>query len=157
MLLSHQTVYTEGNVQAGGDMSARVIASKKSVSAKNDKSNPAARATATKKPAVKRGIAGAKVAAKAGTAAKAGVIGKPGKAKKVEKKVKVVRDSFTMPQSDYAKIAQFKEICLKNGMHVKKSEVLRAGLQALEKLNAAQLKKALAALEPIKTGRPKKS
>lgn len=142
-------------------MSARVIASKKSVPAKNDKPGTAARATATKKPAVKRVPAKVKVAAKPKAAAtKHGAIAKTGaigKARKAEKKVKVVRDSFTMPQADYAKIAQFKEICLKNGMHVKKSEVLRAGLHALEKLGAAQLKKALAALEPIKTGRPKSS
>jgi hypothetical protein len=72
-------------------------------------------------------------------------------------KVKVVRDSFTMPQGDYAKIAELKQACLKAGVHVKKSELLRAGLQALSKLNPAQLKRAVAQLEKIKTGRPKKT
>jgi hypothetical protein len=71
-------------------------------------------------------------------------------------KMKVVRDSFTMPQSDYAKIGEFKQLCLKNGLHAKKSELLRAGLHALGKLNAAQLKAALSGLEKIETGRPKK-
>jgi hypothetical protein len=77
------------------------------------------------------------------------------KTKKVNKK-KVVRDSFTMPQSEYQKIAEIKAICLKAKMHVKKSEVLRAGLKILAKLNATQLKRALSDLEKIKTGRPKK-
>lgn len=75
---------------------------------------------------------------------------------KKEPKVKIVRDSFTMPQSEYQKIAEIKEICLEAGLPVKKSEVLRAGLKALAKLNAVQLKRALTGLAKIKTGRPKK-
>ncbi|HUW25525.1 MAG TPA: hypothetical protein VMW07_03245 [Gallionella sp.] len=75
---------------------------------------------------------------------------------KKEAKVKIVRDSFTMPQNEYQKIAEIKEACLEAGLQVKKSEVLRAGLKVLAGLNAAQLKRALAGLEKIKTGRPKK-
>lgn len=75
---------------------------------------------------------------------------------KKEHKKKVVRDSFTMPESEYSKIAEIKAICLKAKMHVKKSEVLRAGLKLLAELNAAQLKNALGSLEKIKTGRPQK-
>jgi len=115
-----------------------------------------AKASAKKMPAKKaavltklidkaRGKSGVKVAAK--QAAK-----KP----KKEHKKKVVRDSFTMPQNEYAKIAEIKAICLKSKMHVKKSEVLRAGLIVLAKLNAAQLKQTLGSLEKIKTGRPHK-
>src|SRR3972149_6814459 len=70
---------------------------------------------------------------------------------KKEHKKKVVRDSFTMPQSEYQKIAEIKDICLKAGLHVKKSEVLRAGLKALCKQNAAQLKQSLLGLEKIRT------
>jgi hypothetical protein len=77
------------------------------------------------------------------------------KAKKEHKK-KVIRDSFTMPQNEYAKIAEIKAICQKSKMHVKKSEVLRAGLIMLAALNAAQLKQKLGSLEKIKTGRPHK-
>jgi hypothetical protein len=72
------------------------------------------------------------------------------------KKIKVVRDSFTMPESEYQKINDIKEACLKAGRHVKKSEVLRAGLQALVNMDEAQLQAALAGLETIRTGRPKK-
>lgn len=77
------------------------------------------------------------------------------KAKKNHKE-KVVRDSFTMPRSEYRKISEIKEICLKAGMHVKKSEVLRAGLKALCEKTDAQLKLSLGSLEKIQTGRPKK-
>jgi hypothetical protein len=73
-----------------------------------------------------------------------------------ESKVKVVRDSFTMPQDEYLKIAEIKEAALQAGVPVKKSEVLRAGLKALVAMSPAQLKRALAGLEKIKTGRPKK-
>jgi len=61
-----------------------------------------------------------------------------------------------MPQNEYAKIAEIKETCLKAGMPVKKSEVLRAGLKALASLKVTQLRRALADVEKIKTGRPKK-
>jgi len=101
---------------------------------------------------IKPAISNAKTASKK-------VIQKPQKShkKKVsEKKEKVVRDSFTMPKSDYALIAELKESAIKNGLHVKKSELLRAGLRLLAKSNAAQLKRAVATLEKIKTGRPKK-
>jgi len=103
---------------------------------------PAKRAPIRAKPAVK---------------AKAGVVPEPiDKKSKKEHKVKVVRDSFTMPQSEYLQIAEIKGICLEAKMHVKKSEVLRAGLKVLAALNAVQLKRALGGLEKIKTGRPKK-
>lgn len=77
-------------------------------------------------------------------------------AKKHKHKIKVVRDSFTMPEKEYARIARIKEVCAKAKMHVKKSEVLRAGLVLLAELNPAQLKRALGSLEKIKTGRPRK-
>lgn len=76
---------------------------------------------------------------------------------KKEGKIKVVRDSFTMPQAEYLKIAEIKALCLKGGLQVKKSEVLRAGLIALSSLSAAQVKRALAGVEKIKAGRPKKN
>jgi hypothetical protein len=77
------------------------------------------------------------------------------KAKKSSKE-KVVRDSFTMPQNDYIKISELKQVCLKAGLQVKKSELLRAGLHALGKLSIAQLKQTIMQMEQIKTGRPKK-
>jgi hypothetical protein len=82
--------------------------------------------------------------------------GKPEKSVKTAKKPKVVRDSFTMPQSEYQKIGQIKALCLKAGLQVKKSEVLRAGVIALCSMSDSQLAKALGSLDKIKTGRPNK-
>lgn len=79
-------------------------------------------------------------------------------AKKTKKtpKVEMMRVSFTMPKTEYRKIAEIKEACLKAGLHVKKSAVLLAGLKVLGGMNAAQLKRAVAGLEKIKTVHPKK-
>lgn len=79
-----------------------------------------------------------------------------GKAKRA-KKVKVVRDSFTMPETDYQRIASLKRKCLDAGVAVKKSELLRAGLQLLESVPSKRLLAAISALETVKTGRPAKS
>ena len=82
---------------------------------------------------------------------------KPKKEKKSEDKIKVVRDSFTMPQEDYELITTIKQKALQFGLHVKKSELLRAGLHVLSKLNNTQLKQTMTSLEKIKTCRPKKT
>ncbi|MGF6758899.1 hypothetical protein P3T16_006327 [Paraburkholderia sp. GAS42] len=72
------------------------------------------------------------------------------------KKEKVVRDSFTMPTSDYEKIAALKQKCLDAGVAVKKSELLRAGLLMLESAAPKRLLAAVSAVETVKTGRPTK-
>ncbi|MEM5424275.1 MULTISPECIES: hypothetical protein [Paraburkholderia] len=77
------------------------------------------------------------------------------KAKRV-KKDKVVRDSFTMPKTDYQRIALLKRKCLEAGVAVRKSELLRAGLQLLEAAPQKRLLAAIEALETVKTGRPAK-
>ncbi|AET88778.1 hypothetical protein BYI23_A009400 [Burkholderia sp. YI23] len=79
---------------------------------------------------------------------------KPEPKTKRAKKEKVVRDSFTMPKSDYAKIASLKEKCQKNGVRVKKSELLRAALAMLDAATEKRLVEAIKALETVKTGRP---
>lgn len=73
------------------------------------------------------------------------------------KKAKIVRDSFTMPEHDYARLAELKKKCLKAGVHVKKSELLRAGVLGLVMLPDAALLKTVEQLEKIKTGRPAKA
>lgn len=73
-----------------------------------------------------------------------------------QKKAKLVRDSFTMPESEYALLAQLKKACLGAGFEIKKSELLRIGVAQLAALDAKKLKAAQAALTPVKTGRPKK-
>jgi hypothetical protein len=89
---------------------------------------------------------------------------KPGKDRKEKKdkqekprkprKPKVVRDSFTMPEDDYARLVLLKKRCLDLGIPVKKSELLRAGLQALTAMKDAALVKVVESVEQIKTGRP---
>jgi len=81
--------------------------------------------------------------------------GKPAKEDKPPK-IKMVRDSFTMPENDYAQFAELKKRCLQAGLQVKKSELLRAGLAGLTKLTDAALTKAVKQVEIIKTGRPAK-
>lgn len=76
---------------------------------------------------------------------------------KKETKEKRVHDCFSMPKFEYQRIAEIKVACLKAGLHVKKSEVLRAGLKVLGEMNAAQLKRAVAGLENVKSVRPKKT
>jgi hypothetical protein len=84
------------------------------------------------------------------------VVASSTKQDKKYKKAKVVRDSFTMPEGDYARIAELKRTCLAGGVSVKKSELLRAGLLALAALAPANLLAAIGTLENVKTGRPVK-
>lgn len=67
---------------------------------------------------------------------------------------KVTRDSFTMPSTDYEKIGQLRAKCLKAGLSVTKSEIIRAGLHALERLSTENLREVIESLEKVKTGRP---
>lgn len=72
------------------------------------------------------------------------------------KKQKVIRDSFTIPESDYELIASIRQRCLNSATNATKSEVVRAGLQVLMSLNDDELLEAIARLEKVKTGRPGK-
>lgn len=79
-------------------------------------------------------------------------IAKPGKAKKV----KLVRDSYAMPESEYAQIGGLKKRLVALGKEFKKSELLRGGIAALVSLNDADLQAVMGRIERIKTGRPAK-
>ena len=120
------------------------------------KAPPKAQTAAKKKAAVTKEVPATKQAAPASeTAAQKAKRAKKELVKKeLEKKEKVVRDSFTMPKSDYAKIAALKQKCLDAGVSVKKSEVLRAGLLLLEGTTLENLLAAISAVETVKTGRP---
>lgn len=72
------------------------------------------------------------------------------------KKPKLVRDSFTIPKTEYAAIDALKNRAIGLGTSVKKSELLRAGLMLLQSLNDAGFKAALSAVPALKTGRPLK-
>jgi hypothetical protein len=77
---------------------------------------------------------------------------KPAKAKKI----KLVRDSYAMPEAEYARIGELKKRMSALGNEVKKSELLRGGIAALAALNDAELKAVMGRVERIKTGRPAK-
>lgn len=87
-----------------------------------------------------------------GKPVKAEKSGKPEKPAK-PKKAKLVRDSFAMPEHEYAQIAELKK---RLAGEVKKSELLRAGIAVLTALNDAELKAVMGHIERIKTGRPAK-
>ncbi len=70
------------------------------------------------------------------------------------KKPKLVRDSFTIPKSEFVAIDALKTRAIGLGTSVKKSELLRAGLMVLQGLSDAAYKAALTAVPTLKTGRP---
>ncbi len=67
---------------------------------------------------------------------------------------KVIRDSFTIPGNEYEVISQIKKRCMKAGVGANKSEVLRAGLAALDAMPDKELVKLFETLSRVKTGRP---
>ncbi|NHZ95143.1 hypothetical protein F2P46_05235 [Massilia sp. CCM 8734] len=76
-------------------------------------------------------------------------------AREKARKPKLVRDSFTMPEQEYAVLGQVKKACLKAGFEIKKSELLRIGVALISDLDIATLQKVLSSLPQLKTGRPK--
>jgi hypothetical protein len=80
---------------------------------------------------------------------------KPTKKDKPEK-VKMERDSFTMPKDEYAQLTLLKARLNSMGQPAKKSELLRAGIKLLAAMSDNTLKTTLAKIPVIKTGRPKK-
>ena len=108
-----------------------------------------------------------KAVAKPATKAKpvAKVIAKKANTKKSAKKdtkktkpekVKMERDSFTMPKDEYAQLTLLKARLTAMGQPAKKSELLRAGIKLLAAMSDNTLKTTLAKIPVIKTGRPNK-
>ncbi|CAN6134317.1 hypothetical protein MCETRH20_01119 [Methylophilaceae bacterium] len=123
----------------------KTVAVKAASSAAPSKKPVAAKAVASK-PAVSKPVAVKKVAA-----TKTPVV----KAPKAPK-LKMERDSFTMPKTEYAQFAVLKDRLVKLGQPAKKSELLRAGIMQLAAMTDAALKAAMAKVPTIKTGRPNK-
>lgn len=67
---------------------------------------------------------------------------------------KVIRDSFTIPGDEYELISRIKKRCMKAGVSANKSEILRAGLAALDSMPDRELAKLFQSLTKVKTGRP---
>ncbi len=66
---------------------------------------------------------------------------------------KVIRDSFTMPMTDYELIEPLKKRCMKAGISANKSELLRAGLRALTEMSDRDLLQLLERQVRVKPGR----
>lgn len=94
--------------------------------------------------------------ARAGRVAKAEKPEKPEKAEK-PRKPKLVRDSFTIPKGEYAVLQDLKQRAGRLGRPSKKSEVLRAGVQALAAMTDAAFLARVSAVPTVKTGRPAKA
>ena len=73
---------------------------------------------------------------------------------KAEQAEKVVRDSYTMPPGEYETISKVQKRCLKRGVVVNKSEVVRAGFAALDRMGDRELFELFQGLAKVKTGRP---
>jgi hypothetical protein len=72
------------------------------------------------------------------------------------KKLKLVRDSFTIPKQEYLILDNLKLRAADLKQPVKKGELLRAGIKALEAMTDKTLLAALKAVPVLKSGRPSK-
>ncbi len=107
------------------------------------------------KPAVKKAaVAPAKALSKPVKAAPV-----PAKVEKItkQKKPKLVRDSFTIPKTEYLVLDELKQRSIKLASPAKKSELLRAGIKALAAMSDTAFAAAMKVVPTIKTGRPAKN
>lgn len=143
------TPAVSGEVPAKTDKAVKPVKSAKTPAGKTEKVAKAAKAAKSDKPAK---------AGKSEKAEKHEKAAKPAKPEKVEKprKPKLVRDSYAMPELEYALIGELKKRLHVLGAPAKKSELLRGGIAALAALNDAELKAIMSRVERIKTGRPAK-
>ncbi len=135
---------------------AKKATAKKATAKKVVAKKPIAKKVNVKKAAVKKSVV-KKPSAKKGTepaAVRAPVVETVPPQK--SKKVKLVRDSFTMPGNEYQILQDLKKASLKAGIEVKKSELLRIGVGLLKSLTIPQLAAERAALTKLQAGRPKK-
>ena len=113
---------------------------------------------AAKKAAAKK-VTAKKVATKAPAKVPTKPAAKPAAPKPapVEAKVKhkLVRDSFTIPKAEYAVLEGLKARAADLKRPTKKSELLRAGIAALNAMTDKAFLAALSGVPSLKTGRPK--
>jgi hypothetical protein len=70
-------------------------------------------------------------------------------------KHKLVRDSFTIPKTEYLVLEALKQRAAKLTRPTKKSELLRAGIVVLQGMGDKEFLAALTRVPSLKTGRPK--
>jgi len=106
--------------------------------------------TSMKKAVTQKQAAKPQASAKPVKAAKTAKAAKPEKTKKP----KLVRDSFTIPKTEYVVLDDLKQRAARLTRPAKKSELLRAGIKLLAGLSDAAFLTALEQVPAIKTGRP---
>ncbi len=115
---------------------------------------PAAATVAAKEPVAKK--TAAKTAARvAGKSASPKTPAASVTASVAKTKHKLVRDSFTIPKAEYTTLQGLKARALSLKHAAKKSELLRAGVNALNAMSDKDFLAALNAVPSLKTGRPK--
>lgn len=134
---------------------AKATAPRKTAAAKKPR-KPAAEAVTTQSAAVAAPVPKARKADRAADTAKPAKTAKADKAEK-PRKPKLVRDSFTIPKDEYAVLDLLKERAAKLGRPTKKSEVLRAGVQALAAMTDSAFLASVGSVPALKTGRPAKA
>ena len=125
------------------------------------KSMVAGAKTAARTAAAKTPTNAAKKAAAKKAAAKAPATapGKPPAPKpapvEVKLKHKLVRDSFTIPKTEYVDLESLKLRAADLKRPTKKSELIRAGIAVLKKMGDKEFLAAVSGVPSLKTGRPK--
>ena len=74
-----------------------------------------------------------------------------------EKKIKMVRDSISIPKTEYQALDSMKLRAAKLAVMVKKTELIRAGIKALAAMDDSAFVAAVRAVPNLKTGRPAKT
>jgi hypothetical protein len=74
-----------------------------------------------------------------------------------ERSLKAARDSLTMPQDEHLYLERIQKECLKEAVHVTKSEILRAGLLLVRDMPTTRLLKIIKRLTKLSPGRPRQS
>lgn len=81
-------------------------------------------------------------------------IKRKGKGGNSEKKIGVVRATFSLPSSALSEIDLLRKRLAMDGVILNKSEVVRVGLAALEGLPSRELRKAINEIDRLRAGRP---
>jgi hypothetical protein len=106
-------------------------------------------------PATAALVAPSKSAPKSRPKAATPPVADPSPASIAKPKQKLVRDSFTIPKSEYLVLEALKLRAATLARPAKKSEVLRAGIGALNAMGDKAFLAALGRVPSLKTGRPK--
>lgn len=69
------------------------------------------------------------------------------------KKASVIRDTFSFPDFDHVLLSELQKRCLQVGHYVSKSELVRAGLKTMARMDPDDLLRTVQAVEKLKPGR----